>query len=239
MISEDFHAKGYYLAEQFLSERECENLLALIENYRNHHTVPEIYREAGERPLRYKVIDGERIKQYLPEAIEIYQKVNELVNQLTGQKLVPLKSEKVACNINIMNSGGTYRWHYDRNAVTAILYLNEAAGGETECYPNYRIFIRSVRFSRLQQWLDRLLQIGFVRRLFGKQLICEARGGRLLVMRGDRCLHSVSPLTGNGERINIIMSYDEPDADFSVADQLDSYLYTQTAARPTDPNYKS
>jgi len=238
MFSKDFHSKGYYLAEQFLSEPECKNLLSLIENYRKHHSVPEIYRDAGERPLRYRVIDGERIKQHLPEVLEIYQNVNDLVNQITAQKLVPLSSEKVACNINIMNSGGTYRWHYDRNAVTAILYLNDAKGGETECYPNYRIFLRNVRFSRLQQWLDRLLQTSLARSFFGKQLICKAQTGRMLIMRGDRCLHSVRPMTGNGERINIIMSFDTPGADFAVADQLNSYLYSQTSAQSTDPNYK-
>jgi hypothetical protein len=238
MLSEDFYSKGYYLAEQFLSEPECENLLALIENYRKHHSVPEIYREAGERPLRYRVIDGECIKRYLPEVLEIYRNVNDLINQIAGERLVPLNSEKVACNINIMNGGGTYRWHYDRNAVTAILYLNEATGGETECYPNYRIFLKNVRFSRLQQLLDRFLQIGFVRRIFGKQLICAPRAGRMLIMRGDRCLHSVRPLIGRGERINIIMSFDTPGAEFAVADQLDSYLYTQTSAHSADPNYK-
>jgi hypothetical protein len=238
MLSEDFHAKGYYLAEHFLSESECENLLALIENYRKHNAVPEIFREAGERPLRYRVIDGECIRRHLPEVSEIFRNVSEFVNQISEEKLVPLNSEKVACNINIMNSGGTYRWHYDRNAVTAILYLNEAEGGETECYPNYRIFFKNARFSRLQQWLDSLLQISFVRKIFGKQLICEPRAGRMLIMRGDRCLHSVSPLVGNGERINIIMSFDAPGADFAIADQLNSYLYTQDSPSATDPNYK-
>lgn len=238
MFSKDFHAKGYFLAEQFLSGQECENLLALIENYRKHYSVPEIYRNAGDRPLRYRVIDGECIKRHLPEVTEIFRNVSEFINQISSENFVPLNSEKVACNINIMNSGGTYRWHYDRNAVTAILYLNEATGGETECYPNYRIFLKNVRFSRLQQWLDSLLQINFVRKIFGKQLVCEPRAGRMLIMRGDRCLHSVRPLTGQGERINIIMSFDVPDAEFAVANQLDSYLYSQTSAPSTDPNYK-
>lgn len=237
MPSKDFTANGYSLIENFLSARECERLLSSIENYRKQADVPEIYRNARGRSLRYRVIDGEKIKQNLPEVLEIYRNVNELVNRITRHNLVPLGSEKVACNINIMNGGGTYRWHYDRNAVTAILYLNDAEGGETECYPNYRIFLPRARFSTLQRWLDRFLQINPVRRIFGKLLVCRARQGRMLIMRGDRCLHSVRPLTGTGERINIIMSFDAPGAGFAVAENLDSYLYTADSAQTSDPNY--
>jgi hypothetical protein len=43
---------------------------------------------------------------------------------------------------NITPPGGEYRWHYDRNAATAILYLNEVPGGETEMFPNYRLVFR-------------------------------------------------------------------------------------------------
>lgn len=237
-MREDFNTKGYHLTEHFLSERECEHFLTLIKNYRKHHPVPEIYRNVRGRPLRYKVIDGEQINRNLPEVAKLFKVVNKTVNSITNRELVPLDNEKVACNINIMTRGGTYRWHYDRNTVTAILYLNEVlGGGETECYPNYRIFLRRGRFSKLQQWLDGLLQIALVRRLFGKQLVCKARTGCLLVMRGDRCLHSVRPLTGDEERINIIMSYDAPGTDFAIAGQLDSYLYNQDPVQSSDPNY--
>lgn len=44
--------------------------------------------------------------------------------------------------------GGEYRWHYDRNAVTAILYLNEVPGGETEIFPNFRLVFRRGRCPR-------------------------------------------------------------------------------------------
>jgi hypothetical protein len=240
MSPEEFKKKGYYLTENFLSGRDCARLLQLVAVYRKNHAVPEIYRQTGgERPLRYSVIDGECIKRHLPEVMELYREINATVNRLSDQPLVPLANEKVACNINIMTRGGTYRWHYDRNAVTAILYLNEiSSGGETECYPNYRLFLRRARFSRLQQWLDRMLQNRLSRRFFGKQLICPARAGCLLVMRGDRCLHSVRPLKGDEERINIIMSFDAPGADFAVTQRLDAYLYNQNSEEATDPNYR-
>jgi hypothetical protein len=163
--------------------------------------------------------------------------MNDLVNRITGLALVPLENERVGCNVNIMGAGNTYRWHYDRNAVTAILYLNEVDGGETECYGNYRISLGDKRFSKLQKPLDDLLQLRFVRGLFGKHQMFAPKTGRLLVMRGDRCLHSVSPVLGDGERINIIMSYDVPGANFAVEKRLDNYLYNSENANGSDPNY--
>ncbi|HET8840930.1 MAG TPA: hypothetical protein VFN35_05650 [Ktedonobacteraceae bacterium] len=40
-------------------------------------------------------------------------------------------------NGNIMLAGGEYRWHYDQNTITALLYPNKGDGGEIEFYPNY------------------------------------------------------------------------------------------------------
>ncbi len=48
---------------------------------------------------------------------------------------------------------------YDRNAVTAILYLNTVSGGETEMYPEYRIHLGKRKGARFQKWLDVLLQV--------------------------------------------------------------------------------
>ncbi len=233
----EFKARGYCVAEKFLPEQECERLLALIADYRRRNTVPEIFRAAKDRPLRYSVIDGERIRLELPDILSLHHALNKVVNRVSGQELVPLENEKVACNINITASGGAYRWHYDRNAVTAILYLNEVAGGETECYPNYRILLGSARYSKWQQRLDQLLQARLMRRCFGKQLVCAPLAGRLLIMRGDRCLHSVRLVSGDAERINLIMSYDTPGAGFAVADQLDAYLYSPEQTPASDPNY--
>ena len=237
MSPAEFKARGYCVTEKFLPERECERLLGLIAAYRSRNTVPEIYRLAKDRPLRYSVIDGERIRLELPDIHSLHHAVNEVVNRVSGQELVPLENEKVACNINITARGGAYRWHYDRNAVTAILYLNQVAGGETESHPNYRILLGHARYSRWQQRLDGLLRTRLMRRCFGKEVVCAPRAGRLLIMRGDRCLHSVRPVSGAAERINVIMSYDTPGAGFAVADQLDAYLYSQAPAPASDPNY--
>ncbi|MEB3357478.1 MAG: 2OG-Fe(II) oxygenase [Synechococcales bacterium] len=148
-----------------------------------------------------------------------------------------LTDKQVGININIMKGGCEYRWHYDRNALTAILYLNEVAGGATEIHPNYRLCLKGQQHSKLQRVLDALLQLNFIRCLFSRKQSVVPRPGRLVIMRGDRCLHSVSSVEGEQERINLILAYDHPGADFPVAKCLNSYVYTQDAAGAQDPNY--
>ena len=80
---------------------------------------------------------GDKITQHLSGVKSLYQDVNQVLNLTFGQDLAPLTACPdagwVACNINITSPGGERRWHYDRNAITGILYLNEVEGGETEC----------------------------------------------------------------------------------------------------------
>jgi hypothetical protein len=235
---EEFTAKGYCVRHDFLNEQECEYYLSLIADYRRKHPLQEIYRPSRERSLNYKVIDGLKIKEYLPEIEQLYANVNRIINQTVGEILEPLKNAQVAVNINITSPGGEYRWHYDRNKITAILYLNTVEGGETECYPNYRLFLEKYRYSKPQQWLDNLLRLKTMRRVFGKQLLLKPRAGNLVLMRANRCLHSVRPVLEEKDRINIIMAYDTPDANFAVEQNLDSYLYSQDAPASPDPNYK-
>ena len=232
-----FRSTGLYLEDDHLTADDCKTLLGSIASYRRERGDVIVERDGGERPLRYSVIDGLQVKRHLPEIMNIYGQVNELVDHISGLGLVPLENERVGCNVNIMGTGNTYRWHYDRNAVTAILYLNDVKGGETECYPNYRILLGGNKFSKLQKSLDRVMGQKFVRSTLGKQATVFPKAGRLLVMRGDRCLHSVRPVTGNDERINIIMSYDLPGRKFSVDERLDGYLYSRERADSSDPNY--
>src|SRR4051812_35784515 len=180
-----FRSSGLHLADGYLSQAECAALLDSIASYRQKYGDVQVSRDGTTRPLRYSVIDGVQVKEYLPEITKLYEHANNLVDDVAGLTLTPLENERVGCNVNIMGAGNTYRWHYDRNAVTAILYLSEVEGGETECYGDYRILLGDKKFSKLQKSLDDVLQFRFVRGIFGKRVVIPPKTGRLLVMRGD------------------------------------------------------
>lgn len=234
----DLANRGIAAMPAFVSEEECENLLRQIEEYRAENELPEVFRQSGDRPLHYKVIDGDRIRDHLPDLVVIYERVHALVNDAMRVNLEPLADQKVGLNVNVTAAGGTYRWHYDRNAVTVILYLNAVPGGETEIYPNYRLFMEGARYSGLQQLSDRLLELRPIRSLFGKLVRVKPKAGLLIAMRGNRCLHSVRPVEGDEDRINVIMSFDTPSKQYDVASQLNSYLYESDAGASDDPNYR-
>ena len=231
-------AKGLELIDGYLSRPDCERLLDRVGEFRASHTLPLIHRKVAGRSLHYFVLDGEVVHEALPELVDIYRDVEQVVRERFGSQLRPLRNRAASVNVNITPPGGEYRWHYDRNAVTAILYLNTVAGGETEMYPEYRLYLGKHKSARVQQWLDRALQWPPFLRLSGKQVLVTPAQGLLLIMRGDRCLHSVRRVEGDEDRINIVMTFDVPQAQFAVEERLDPYLYSKKPAPSFDPNYR-
>ena len=230
---------GYQLIDNFLTADECKSLLATINEFREGHSLPEIHRPAKGRSLRYHVINGEQIQGSLPGIWEIYTgEVNELVNKSLGFPLEPLVNTRAGVNVNLMRPNqSSYRWHYDRACVTSIIYLNEVEGSETEFYPNYRLLLEKGKNTSIQRALDSFIQIKPIRNVFGNMVRISPKVGRLVMMRADRCWHSVKSVLGERERINIILSYDLPGTEFSMEEGLDSYLYTQDKQQSSDPNY--
>ena len=240
-MQRDLTANGLLVVPHFLDTSTCEALLRKINRYRQQQPLPKIYRPSGDRPLNYSVIDGERLRQSFPELFELYLGVIGFIKTAAGaEEVAPLDDMRVACNVNITANGGTYRYHYDRNGITAILYLNETVGGETECYPNYRIDLRVRNYARFQYRLDQLLQSRVLRLMSGKQTLVKPETGKLLIMRGDRCLHSVRPVRSSRARVNIVMAYDYPGScQAAGSDDLNRYLYDDGHAPSSDPNYKA
>src|SRR5262245_3405214 len=184
------------------------------------------------------VIDGSRIGEALPQLAGLLPRVEAKLEEICGRKLVPIGDSQAALNVNITPPGGEYRWHYDRNAITALLYLNEVPGGETELYPNYRLVVNGGAHPALQAPLDRLLQAGPILHIFGRLTVFAPKRGTLLVMRGNRTLHSVGRVEGDRDRVNLVMAYDEPGAS-SARQALNQYLYSAGEKSGQDPNYRS
>ena len=226
---------GAEIRESFLSPSECAELLEDLKAYRANHKLPLIERQESGRSLRYQVLDGDRIFRSFPHVVSLYFDVLALVRQYDPH-LQPLSNQTACLNVNFTPAGGEYRWHYDRNAVTAILFLNSVDGGQTEMYPHFRVHLGRWKDTRLQLALDRTLRhlARFVR-----PVVVDPAPGRMILMRGDSCLHSVGEVKGSVDRISVIMAFDPPGQVFRPAGGLDSYLYSRTASPSRDPNYRA
>jgi len=232
--------QGCVVVENYLDAAQCEALLERIADFRKENPLPEIHRATKGRPLRYKVMDGEAIEGNFPFIWDLYNNdMLELVREQAGEDINLLSNLKVGVNVNIMApQGNTYRWHYDRNAATAILYLNKVEGGETVLFPNYRIHLKNLKLGWLQNLLDKFIHIPFIRDRFTKRLVVPPSQGKLVIMAGNKCWHSVRPVFGDKDRINIIFAFDKADIDLATNPNLDRYLYTDKEQEGKDPNYK-
>lgn len=236
-MTSPFFRRGFEISRGFLSVAECENYLRSVRELERLEGLPLIERQASGRALRYKVIDGRRIGSAIPDIDKLTECVRAELEQVTGSSLKPIRDAVAARNVNVTPPGGQYRWHYDRNAVTAIMYLNEVPGGETEMYPNYRLVLPGVqRLPRLQRWLDGLLRLSAARWLSGRRVVVAPERGSMLIIRGDRTLHSVRRVDGDQDRVSMILAFDGPGAG-TTRGGLDAYLYDQSAALNGDPNY--
>jgi hypothetical protein len=237
-MTTDFWKEGVAIWPDFLSAEECEKHCESVRTLDRTSGLPLIERRVRERSLRYKVVDGRRIADAIPEIDDLTTRVEEELDRTCGPGLVPIDDATAARNVNVTPPGGEYRWHYDRNAATALIYLNEVPGGETEIFANYRMLIRNGRYQRVQRWLDGMLRPRIVRRLFGHGRLVEPRQGTLVIMRGNTTLHSVREVLGTEDRIVIVLAYDYPGHGHQRT-ALNSYLYTSASPAVADPNYSA
>jgi len=239
MAVSQLQSSGYQVNDGFLAPEDCGDLLAAVDRFRSTTDLLEIHREARGRALRYVVIDGNQIRNELPGIWDLYNgSVKDLISETAGEEMFPLDNVRAGVNVNIMPPGRSeYRWHYDRTPVTAVLYLNEVDGGETELYPGLRILLSGSRRARAQRLLDRVVSKRPMRSIRTTRVLVRPSPGRLVTMAGDRCWHSVRGVDGPHDRINIILAYDREGASFASEEGLDSYLYTNDTPVRKDPNY--
>jgi hypothetical protein len=76
-------------------------------------------------------------------------------------------------------------------------------------------------------------------RVAGRKVSIEPVPGRLLVMNGQRSLHSVTAVRGGADRVIVVTSFDDDEVAARHGDELDTYLYSSQPMSAGDPNYVS
>jgi len=235
-VDDGLLSSGFAVVDDFADQPMCARLVEAVHEYRERHHLPYVQRHNRGRDLRYQVIDGAQIACALPTIGELLAATDRAVAERCHRPLVRLAGQ-AGVNVNITPPGGSYRWHYDRCPVTALLYLNTVAAGEIEFYPNSRLPCGPFQQTALQRCLDAISASGGVRTLTRRRRVAVPPApGRLLILRGDRCLHSVRDVGAGSDRVNLVVSYAAPGTE-RARPELDSYLYTNAPGGRRDPNY--
>ena len=232
-----FNNAGLYIDDHFLSTVLCRQMLETIRSKQAQHSLPLIKRRMSGRSLDYQVMDGKFIQQHLHDVGALAPLIIQRAQSLCKNRIHSLRNSTAAINVNILHKGGEYRWHYDRNAITAILYLNEVEGGETELLPNSRIHLGPLKRSFLQRWLDQRLINKMTQDGEPNLIKIAPKAGRLIIMKGDSCLHSVNAVVSDTARYNLVFSFDSKETSRQAKKNLDPYLYTVEKSPSFDPNY--
>jgi 2-oxoglutarate-Fe(II)-dependent oxygenase superfamily protein len=163
--------------------------------------------------LAYRVLTGDVIREEYTELYDFYVAPSTLrwVAGVTGEREIHVSSNlRSAVNVNILQSGNTYRWHFDANPFTALLYLSTTppgAGGELELYPNLGPQNTSPEDLAARQ-----------------KVVLPTRANTLVLMDGTTTYHHVAPVIEECDRLSVPMVY-PPFRDELRPPELDDYLY--------------
>jgi hypothetical protein len=184
----------------FLSAGELDRLAGLVEAHQDLFS--STHGRGGLGP-RYRVIDGDRIHERLPE-IEDFgrRRVKPEMERFAGEPLQPLGSSRRSLRVQAYERRDHgFRWHLDGHSYVALVTLKNTNRGQTQF-----ISPRLTRFLRFL--LYPLYAVPRFFSLFPRDTVTAAAGD-LLVMRGGRTLHRGITLEEDGERILIAYTYDE------------------------------
>ena len=177
--------------------------------------------------FRARVLDGAFVSEQIPAFARLIQNVQKAVDDFSETPLVPYPTAKAAIQVHFTYPGRALPWHYESKAVKAILYLNQVDGGEVEIFEDYRLLLSSMPLSSTQKVLDQILLSKFSRWLFSKKhSVIQPEAGQLVIMKANRCPHSVQPVRGMSDRISIVFLFDTPGKAHEADPELNPYFYS-------------
>jgi len=193
-----FRRVGYRLFPGFLEAAEVERLLERVRERDRFQTVPA----KGGMNLRYHVVDGNRVRDELPDFFALASgALQETTQALIDRPIELMRDAKRAVRVQCYRrQTDGFLWHLDGGAYGALLVLVNTNEGATD--------ILSPRLSRLLKPVPYLLFF-FPRLLeLGRPTRVVAGPGDLLILEGGTLIHRGVMQRDDGERILLAASFD-------------------------------
>lgn len=229
-----FGRDGLLVIDSFLTPHDCAAIITDVDELKGQDRLIRVDRVGRTSVSSFATINGAELEQAIPRVAELYSEVGTFVRQVVSEDLVPLENRAIGVSINVTGPGQQFAMHYDRNAVTAVIYLNTLEqGGQMECYPRWSRLLLGARANPLVKRLQHLLDIATKspvwKWLSGQRRTVAPQAGRMIVFRGNRCLHGVRPVEGTAIRYSLQLAYDMPTTSFGRSETTDYYGYRAAA----------
>lgn len=228
-----FEDKGFLVIDNFLPENVCDEIVDSLKKIESESGFIRVDRVGRRSTSRFSTINGEELECAIPAVAKIYKNVGDLVKRDISNELKLIENRAIGVSINITAANQQFAMHYDRNAITIVLYLTEVeSGGEMEFYPNQRMILRLPSSSivrKIQKVLDLLSRTSLLRTLRCQRKLVTPKKGRMLLFKGNQCLHGVRPVLGSQKRCSLQLAYDSGENDFCSKKTTDYYGYRKVA----------
>ena len=208
---ESFARDGYVVVHDALPEATVTRWRERAHELFTH--ARDIDKRSDGHVLAYRVLTGDVIREEFTELYDFYAAPRTLswVAAVTGEREIHVSPNlRSAVNVNILQAGNTYRWHFDANPYTALLYLSTTppdAGGELELYPNLGPQNTSPQDLAVRE-----------------KVVLPPRAGTLLLMDGSITYHHIAPVVEECDRLSVPLVY-PPFREELRPPELDDYLY--------------
>lgn len=213
-----FSADGFLLIHNFMPSENIDDIRASIIKYGQKGPVIQVRWKSSS----FDTLNGRQIDENFPGLGDLYDHhMLDLLSQFHTEKLAPVADRRIGISVNLTRQEGKFEPHYDRNAMTAILYANDDYdGGEMTFYPRIRFWLGQPtgRMKHLlQRLLDKMVRNRWYLRFIARKVVVKPRAGDLLVFEGTRTLHAVMPVSSGATRLSIQFAYDQPGMAFDAS----------------------
>ena len=214
-----FEKSGYIINEDILPIEKCDIIKKKIRILEREKKLKQVNLKSS----KFKTINGIDLFQNIPEVEQLYNEFLKIATTISGKNLRKLKNTKIGASINITGIGGNFQYHYDRNYITVVLYINEVDGGKMLAVPRYRIFNKTIVESsnRIKQFIE-TLNTKFAN-YSKKKIEIQPKPGKVFIFEGRQTLHSVTKVNSGEPRISIQFAYDSNEDLFNENNTTDYY----------------
>ena len=206
-----FKNKGVLIIDNYINLDLCRSIIKDIKKFHDKEKV--IFVNSEKSIGRFKTLNGKTLIKASQMCLMLRDQTLKLIKKYIDDKIVNILNMKIGVSANIMSVGDKFKKHYDRNKITAVIYLNQLVGeGEMICYPRCR-FLLPGRYlfglRHLQSFLDLIVLAPFYQKYLVKKIIIAPKPGRVVFFEGNRTLHGVQPLHKKSSvRYSIQLAYD-------------------------------